>query len=86
MAVKASKQISERLKLMLTRDKMGVGEGFLAALTSDLNRLLGDYFTLDGDIRIDVQLGDDGRYSVDISAEATNVKKFESTGFFKTPR
>ena len=41
MALRPSRLMEERLREILTRDQTGVGEGFSAALTGDLARVLG---------------------------------------------
>lgn len=79
MAVKPSSEMADRLKKMLTRDKMGVGEGFLATLKSDEKRLLCDYFSLDGDAEVSVTPLDDGSYDIQIKAKASKIKSFDST-------
>ena len=44
MAVKPSRIMADRMREMLTRDKMGVHEGFMSAFANDLARVIGDYF------------------------------------------
>ncbi len=83
--MRASKQIAERMKNMLVRDKMGVGEGFTAALKGDVEKLLDDYFTVE---RADatVELNDDGKYEIRIVAIATAIKSFSSTADMQVKR
>ncbi len=83
--MKPVKLMTERMKNMLVRDKMGVGEGFSSALKGDVERLLLDYFALtDVDLRVD--LDDDGYYKIRIVGTATAVKSFSSTADMQTKR
>lgn len=77
--MKASKQIASRMRDMLTRDKVGIKEGFSTALENDLNNVLGDYFSLDGRAKIDVAQNERGVYTITIEASATRVKQFQTT-------
>ena len=77
--MKASKQIASRMRDMLTRDKVGIKEGFSTALENDLNNVLGDYFSLDGRAKIDVAQNERGVYKITIEANATRVKQFLTT-------
>lgn len=77
--MKASKQIASRMRDMLTRDKVGIKEGFSTALENDLNNVLGDYFSLDGRAKIDVAQNERGVYKITIEAKATRVKQFQTT-------
>lgn len=77
--MKASKQIASRMRDMLTRDKVGIKEGFSTALENDLNNVLGDYFSLDGRAKIDVAQNERGVYKITIEASATRVKQFQTT-------
>ena len=77
--MKASKQIASRMRDMLTRDKVGIKEGFSTALENDLNNVLGDYFSLDGRAKIDVAQNERGVYKIKIEANATRVKQFQTT-------
>lgn len=77
--MKASKEIANRMRDMLTWDKVGIKEGFSTALANDVNNLLCDYFSLDGNAKISVVQTENGTYSVSIEARATRIKKFETT-------
>lgn len=79
MAVKRSHAMAERLKAMLTKDKMGVHAGFMSALTGDLSRVLGDYFDIAAPPSVAVSLDDDGTYDITVSAKATRIKRFDTT-------
>lgn len=79
MAVRPSRLMKERVKEMLIRDKMGVGEGFSAALTGDLSRVLGDYFDILSEPVVAVGRNEDGEYEVKVSVLASSVKRFETT-------
>ena len=77
--MKASKEIANRMREMLTWDKVGIKEGFATALSNDVNNLLCDYFSLDGDAKISVAQAENGTYKIEIEAFATRIKKFETT-------
>ena len=78
MALRASRLMAERLKEMLTRDKLG-GEGFPAALKRDCARLLGDYFALAGEPEIAVSQREDGGYDITVRAQAHEIRRFRTT-------
>lgn len=83
--MKPAREMAERMKNMLVRDKMGVGEGFSSALKGDIERLLQDYFELkSSDVR--VELDDNGFYKIKIEGNATAVKTFSSTADMQTKR
>lgn len=85
MGVRPSRLMTERMKEMLIRDKMGVGEGFSSALTSDLGRVLGDYFDTLSAPTVAVARNEDGEYEVTVTVLAAGVKRFETTGDFPPP-
>lgn len=74
-----NKEMTERIKSMLARDKTGIKEGFASALNGDLNKLLSDYFELSGRAEIKVEATEDGDYKLSFSARATRIKSFDST-------
>lgn len=77
--MKASKEIANRMRKMLTQDKVGIKEGFSTALENDVNNVIGDYFSLDGRAKIQVEQGEKGEYRICIEANATRIKQFETT-------
>lgn len=77
--MKNSRDISQRMQNMLTRDKLNVQPGFLAALTSDINRVLKDYFSLDAPAFVEVNGVENGRYTVIITAGASKILTFSTT-------
>ncbi len=77
--MKAERDIAKRMREMLTQDKLGIKEGFSSALMNDLNKLLNDYFELDAPVEVEVELKENGKYAVNISAVADRVKQFETT-------
>ena len=74
-----SKELASGMREMLTWDKVGIKEGFATALSNDVNNLLCDYFSLDGDAKISVAQAENGTYKIEIEALATRIKKFETT-------
>ncbi len=81
--MRADRQIAKRMREMLTHDKVGVKDGFYSLLKGDVNRLLKDYFDLQGEARVEIEQGDSGSYVVCISADATRIKQFETTADLK---
>ncbi len=74
-----SRDIQERMKTILVRDKLGVGDGFMSVFKTELSRLASDYFDFDREIDVAVELVDNGKYQVKISFTANNTKSFCST-------
>lgn len=77
--MRRDREIASRMREMLTRDKVGVKEGFSTALSGDLNRLLGDYFELQEPVDIDIAFCENGEYKISVSACATRIKQFDTT-------
>ncbi len=77
--MKAERDIAKRMREMLTQDKLGIKEGFSSALMNDVNKLLGDYFELDAPVEVEVELKENGKYALNITAVADRVKQFETT-------
>ncbi len=76
------RQISARLKDMLTKDKMQVQEGFYTAFCGDAKRVLDDYFELLDKPNVKIELQDDGNYKLSIDATAIKIKSFQTTRNF----
>lgn len=77
--MKLAEEMADRLRGMLTRDKIGVKEGFMTALNNDLNRLLGDYFELEEECGLNIEQDTGGNYLLTLGARASKIKSFEST-------
>lgn len=77
--MRQDRNISLRLREMLTHDKVNIKEGFSTALNNDLNRLLCDYFDLKEPVSVTVTLLENGEYDLHISACASRIKQFETT-------
>ena len=77
--MRQDRNISLRLREMLTHDKVNIKEGFSTALNNDLNRLLCDYFDLNEPVSVVVTLLENGEYDVRINACASRIKQFETT-------
>ena len=56
--MKPSKMTYERMKNMLVRDKLGVSDGFMQVYKTELSRLTADYFNLDGNLDMKIELLD----------------------------
>jgi hypothetical protein len=76
MAMKPSRQSFDRLKKMLVYDKMGANDGFLNMFKTELTRLVKDYFVLDGEIDVSIEIDDFGFYKVSATFEAEEAKRF----------
>lgn len=77
--MKPSVEIAKRMQTMLVRDKLGVGEGFLEVFKKELSRLVKDYFVLDKEPSVKVELLDNGKYDVEIILTASATKGFATT-------
>lgn len=77
--MRATRDISKRMRDILTHDKVGIKDGFASAMTKDVQKVLGDYFELDSPVRVEVVQGADGRYAVTVSCTAYCIKQFDTT-------
>lgn len=77
--MKVSTSVADRMREMLTRDKVGFTDGFAVAMKGDITHALQDYFDIDGEVQISVKQENDGRYSVNVNASATRIKQFATT-------
>lgn len=77
--MKMSSQMSARIRDMLTKDKLGLNDGFLAAFKGDITHLVKDYFDIEGQICVDVVETEDGKYKLSILATAGKINAFETT-------
>lgn len=77
--MRVDREISKRMRDILTKDKVNIKEGFFTALSKDVERLCKDYFQTEGKINIEIEQGDDGKYEVKISFLASKIKQFETT-------
>lgn len=81
--MKPSKMTYERMKNMLVRDKLGVSDGFMQVYKTELSRLTADYFNLDGNLDMKIELLDGGEYKVQIEFVANETKGFSVTSDMK---
>ena len=77
--MRASREIADRMKAILARDKMGIHAGFMSALNGDVSRVFSDYFDLAEPPVVGVKPDDDGNYEITVAATAVRVKRFETT-------
>lgn len=77
--MKISTSVAERMRYMLTRDKVGLTDGFAAAMKGDITHVLRDYFDLDGEVQISLRQEGDGKYSVNVTASANRIRHFATT-------
>lgn len=81
--MRADRDISNRMRQILTRDKLGVKEGFITALNNDCNHLFNDYFELNGRLAVRIEQTEDGQYSLSITGKAVRIKQFDTTADIK---
>ena len=72
-------QVTERLRDMLTKDKLGLSDGFLTSFKADFWGLVCDYFEVEGKPSVLVKEREDGKIELTISATATKLKTFDTT-------
>lgn len=77
-------EMQERLRKMLTKDKIG-DAGFVSALKRDVGRVLKDYFELSDEPELTVAVNADGGYTVTVSARADDIRRFRTTESLPRP-
>lgn len=77
--MKIATDVAQRMRDMLTQDKVGVSQGFAVAMKGDITHTLRDYFDIDEDVSVSVRQETDGKYSVSVSAKANRIKQFSTT-------
>lgn len=77
--MRADREIAQRMRDMLTFDKVNVKEGFLAALNGDLTKLFADYFVPSGEVCVEIAQRQNGAYEVTVTLEASRIKQFDTT-------
>lgn len=78
MVLRRADAMHDRLRKMLTKDKIG-DAGFVSALKRDVGRVLNDYFDLSAEPEVTVAAGEDGGYAVTVTARAGDVRRFRTT-------
>ena len=76
--MKPSKGTFDRLKKMLISDKIGADDGFLSIFKTEITRLVKDYFVLDGEIDLKIDIDECGQYEVCVSFDAEDTKRFST--------
>lgn len=77
--MKINRDVSNRMREMLSQDKIVISEGFVAAMKGDLGKLLDGYFKLSSPIAISIERGEDDSLVVRISFCASDARRFETT-------
>ena len=77
-------EMQERLRKMLTKDKVG-DAGFVSALKSDVGRVLQGYFELSDEPALPGAVKADGGYAVTVSARADDIRRFRTTESLHRP-
>ena len=78
MAMRTSRETFDRLKKMLITDKIGAEDGFLNIFKTEITRLIKDYFVLDEEIEVKIDVDDFGIYKVNIDFDAEDTKRFST--------
>ena len=78
MAMKTSRETFDRLKKMLITDKIGAEDGFLNVFKTEITRLIKDYFVLDGEIEVNIDVDGFGLYKVNVGFDAEDTKRFST--------
>ena len=78
MAMRTSRETFDRLKKILITDKIGAEDGFLNIFKTEITRLIKDYFVLDGEIEVKIDVDDFGIYKVNIDFDAKDTKRFST--------
>ena len=84
MVLRHAAEMQERLRKMLTKDKIG-NAGFVSALKRDVGRVLKDYFELSDEPELTVAVNADGGYAVTVSARADDIRRFRTTESLPRP-
>lgn len=77
--MKSNKDISLRMREMLTRDDVPIRDGFVAAMKSDLEKLLSAYFEPASSVSVAIDRDREGGYAVTVSFSASAIKRFDTT-------
>lgn len=77
--MRADRDISKRMREILTSDKVNIKQGFRLAMHKDIKKLMSDYFDLDGDISISIEQRGDGKYAVHMDFNADRIRQFDTT-------
>lgn len=72
--MKANDQLS-RLKRLLYKDNLPMSDGIFDVLKTDVERLLGAYFYMDGAVDLKIETDGCGNYLIKIDGKAKQIKE-----------
>lgn len=77
--MRADREISRRVREMLTQDKVEIGDGFISAMKGDLGKLLDAYFVLASPVDVCIERGDGAELEVSVTFSASDIRRFDTT-------
>ncbi len=78
--MRADREISKRMREMLTQDKIEIKDGFISAMKGDLGKVLDAYFALASPIGVSIERGENGEiFDVAITFVASDIRRFDTT-------
>ena len=78
--MRADREISKRMREMLTQDKTVIKDGFISAMKGDLGKLLDSYFALSSPVGVSIERGEnDAGFNVAITFAASDIRRFDTT-------
>ncbi len=78
--MRTDREISRRMREMLTQDKTVIKDGFISAMKGDLGKLLDAYFALSSPICVSIEQGESGTdFDVAITFAASDIRRFDTT-------
>ena len=78
--MRADREISKRMREMLTQDKIVIKDGFISAMKGDLGKVLDAYFALASPIGVSIERGENGEiFDVAITFAASDIRRFDTT-------
>ena len=69
----------KRATEVIKSDRMGVSSGIEGVISSEIKKVLDDFFALNGEVSTSVEVKNSG-YSITIEAKAKSVKQFKIIG------
>ncbi len=78
--MRADREISKRMREMLTQDKIVIKDGFISAMKGDLGKVLDAYFALASPIGVSIERDENGDiFDVAITFTASDIRRFDTT-------
>lgn len=68
-----------RLRKVILNDTLKIPNGVIEVLRNDLYGVFGSYFDIDAEsLKIEITVGEDGIYKLQVTANGTNVKSVKN--------